>query len=310
MSTRRIVCHRGFTLIELLVVIAVISLLVALLLPAVQNAREAARRMQCRGHLKQIGLALHNYHGAHRMFPINYGQGEYNETNRGVSWLQMLLPYIDQRPLYGNIRFGEPANQAENLAVSQTVVPVFLCPSDSHGNGVMPNRRNADGPRAVTNYKASLGSNWNWGRYGPVVSTSGRNANDPDGLEHCNGLICRNGAIDASSHGLFTTRLRDVRDGTSTTFAAGESVPEWSWHTWWFSFNASTATCAIPLNSWYFPEDSLDDWWNNYGFLSRHPQGANFGMVDGSVRFVSENISIRVYHQLGTIQGGEVVGDF
>ena len=297
--------RRAFTLIELLVVMAIIGLLVALLLPAVQAVREAARRMQCKSNLKQIGLALHNYHDVHLMFPINYGAGPYNELNRGAGWLARVLPYIDQTALYSTLQFGAPLTDPANDAAAKTVVRVFLCPSDVHGSGVMPNRRGSTVPRAVTNYKACLGSNWEWGPFAPSTSTTGRNANQTNGLELCNGFLCRGG-----DRPPFTTGLADIRDGTSTTIAVGEAVPEWTWHTWWYGFNASTATCAVGLNHWRKPETSLADWFENYSFSSRHVGGGHFLMVDGSVRFVSENVSEYVYRDLATIQGSEVVGEF
>ena len=296
---------RGFTLVELLVSIAIMAVLLALLLPAVQGAREAARRVQCRSNLKQLGLALHNYHDSNGVFPINYGVGLYDETNLGASWLPRILPQVDQGPLYAKVKWGEPLTQPDNDAVAKTVVAVFLCPSDLHGNGVMPNRRNSTVPRAVTNYKACLGSNWEWGSFAPSTSTSGRNANQTNGLERCNGFLCRGG-----DNPPLTTRLADITDGTSHTFAIGEAVPEWTWHTWWYGFNASTATCAIRLNAWHKPEDTLDDWFENYSFASRHAGGGHFLMVDGSVRFVSENVSHYVYRDAATIQGSELVGEF
>jgi len=297
--------RRGFTLIELLTTLALIGLLVSLLLPAVQMAREAARRTQCRNHLKQIGLALHLYHDSNNVFPINYGMGAYNETNRGASWLPRLLPHLDQAPLYSSVRWGEPLTQPDNDLVAKTVIGVFLCPSDVHGNGIMPNRRNSNDPRAVTNYKACLGSNWEWGSSAPSMSSAGRNANQTNGLEHCNGFLCRAGDTPPQ-----TTRLGDILDGTSSTFAVGEAVPEWTWHTWWYGFNASTATCAVRLNSWHRPETSLSDWFENYSFSSRHTGGGHFLMVDGSVRFISENISHYVYRDVATIQGSESIGEF
>jgi prepilin-type N-terminal cleavage/methylation domain-containing protein/prepilin-type processing-associated H-X9-DG protein len=297
--------HRGFTLIELLVVVAIIGALIALLLPAVQQAREAARRTECKNHIRQVGLALHNYHDVHRVFPLNYGNGPYNDTNTGASWLAFLLPFVEQHALYNQIRFGAPANDPANLRASETVVPLYLCASDAHAGGVMPDRRNTNEPQAVTNYKACLGSNWEWGKFAPVTSQAGRNAGETDGLELCNGFLCRGG-----DRPPFTTRMRDVSDGSSNTFAVGEAVPEWTRHTWWYWFNASTATCAVPLNYWSQPEDSLDDWFYNYSFASRHVGGAHFALVDGSVRFVSENINQQTYRDLATIQGAEVIGEF
>ncbi len=87
-------------------------------------------------------------------------------------------------------------------------------------------------------------------------------------------------------------------------------MPEWSWHTWWYWFNASTATCAVPLIYWHIPEDTEDDWFCNYSFVSRHTGGAYFGLADGSVRFVSENVSREVYRDAAAIQGSELVGEF
>lgn len=297
--------RRAFTLVELLVAMAIIALLIALIIPAVQAARERARRMQCQNQLKQLGLAMHSYHDLHGMLPINFGSGPYNETNVGASWLTMILPQIDQATLYSRINFGKSLQDSSNDVVSKTVVPTFLCPSDIHGNGVMPNRRDSNEPRAVTNYKACLGSNWAWGDFAPAQSALGRNNGLTEGLDHCNGLICRGGDIPP-----LTTRIADVRDGTSQTFAIGEASPDWSWHTWWYWFNASTATCAVPLNFWRIPEDTDDDWFYNYSFASRHHGGAHFCLVDGSVRFVSENIDRTVYRGAGTIQGAEAIGEF
>lgn len=300
--------RRGFTLVELLVAIAVISLLIALLLPAVQAAREAARRMLCKNNLKQLALALHTYHDAHGVFPLNYGQGPYSDENTGTSWLQQILPFVDQANLYGKIQFGRPLSDPANSGVAQTTVPLFLCPSDAGNTGRMGFRSNVPGMWGVQNYKACAGSNWNWGLFSPAMSASGRNANNPDGLDHGNGLICRGGDTPPT-----TSRLADVRDGTSHTFALGETVPERCRHTWWYWFNATTATCAIPLN--YKKEPDLQtqnegDWWHNYSFLSRHSGGANFALVDGSVRYVSDSISRDVYRALGTIDAAEQVSEF
>jgi prepilin-type N-terminal cleavage/methylation domain-containing protein len=292
---------RGFTLIELLVTIAVVSVLIALLLPALQHAREAARRASCRSHLKQIGLAMHLYHDIHDTLPVNWGDGTYNDSDRGQSWLTMLLPHIDQSSLYEQVRFGESLVDPDNDAAASQSVEIYLCPSDNHGNGVMPDRRNSNVPRAVTNYKGVLGSNWNWGSAAGTTSQSGRNSGNPDGLDSCNGLICRGG-----DRAPFTTRFRDVSDGESTTLAVGEAVPGWCFHTWWYWFNASTATCAVPPNHWQQPETSQDDWFENYSFASHHTGGVHFCLVDGSVRFVSDEIDLFAYRALATIQGEEV----
>lgn len=313
---------RGFTLIELLVVIAIIAILIALLLPAVQQAREAARRTTCRNHMKQIGLALHNYHDAMGMFPINYmvnpspeWQG-WSENTSGHSWMVRILPYVDQAPLYNQVQFNLP--EREHRQISTTVIPVYLCPSDQNQEGRMTNRANATDDqdvlnvrttRAVTNYKACAGNNWQWGRWQFSCPSCGRSTNG-NGLDAGNGFICRN----LRGGGPLTTRVRDISDGTSNTFGVGEAVPRWCNHTWWYWFNGTTATTAIPLNAPPRPGFTLEQdwgrWQDNYSFMSRHEGGGHFLLVDGSVRFVSENIDLQLYRALGSVDGGETVGEF
>jgi prepilin-type N-terminal cleavage/methylation domain-containing protein len=157
---------RAFTLVELLVVIAIIGILIALLLPAVQAAREAARRTQCTNNLKQLGLALQNYHDKYIAFPINYGgNGQYNDTSTAHSWMQGVLPYVEQQALYQQIRFDMPLGATSdvpltvNTIVSQTVVNAILCPSDPQMRGIQTSPANCSGPRGATNYKACAGAN-------------------------------------------------------------------------------------------------------------------------------------------------------
>lgn len=185
--------HRGFTLIELLVVIAIIAILIALLLPAVQQAREAARRTQCKNNMKQLGLALHNYHDTFNRFPM---QGYINDTSnpsayqpRHFTWITMILPYFDQAPLYNQINFSIPAwGQAH---VGQQLA-TLRCPSDT-GFGTPPGDTWGI---AITNYSGSEGFDW-WNR-----ATSG-----------LGGVFC------ARQH----TRIADIMDGTSNTIALGET---------------------------------------------------------------------------------------
>ena len=245
----------GFTLIELLVVIAIIAILIALLLPAVQQAREAARRSQCKNNLKQLALAIYNYHDSHMMYPVNFAVrgsgGGAAIANTGHSWLTMSLPYMDQAPLYKSINHNGPlAGNAKNIAAANTVIPAFLCPSDSTApSGKLGSRSdynvNPPGAWGVTNYKACSGSNWGWGKAGwnNVKSTAGRNANNKDGLNHGNGILCSN-----QQNQNPPTRVRDVTDGTSNTFAIGEALPGTTSWNWWYNPNAVTANCAEPLN--------------------------------------------------------------
>lgn len=305
----------AFTLIELLVVIAIIAVLIALLLPAVQQAREAARRTQCKNNMKQIGLAFHNYHDSLNCFPVNFAVrgsgGGQAIADTGHSWLTMALPYLDQAPLYGTINHNGPlAGNAANIAAANTIVAAFLCPSDDgNGNGRLGNRSDymatPPGTWAVTNYKACAGSNWAWGVWSPVSSPIGKNAGNTDGLNLGNGILCSN---QQNQNG--PTRMRDVADGTTNTIAVGENLPAWSQWCWWYNPNAATATAAIPLNAVIKRPLNVGDWPNNYSFASKHVGGGHFTMADGSTRFISENIDINIYRAAATINGNEVTSEF
>ncbi len=153
-------------------VIAIIGILIALLLPAVQAAREAARRSQCVNNLRQIGIALQNYHDVSLTFPSNYrGPNGYDATNTGRSWMFAILPFMEQGVLQNQSSYLVPLGNGAagsttytvNTQVSQTVVKAFLCPSDQNQGGLMGGRANLGDTRAVNNYKGVAGSNWAWG---------------------------------------------------------------------------------------------------------------------------------------------------
>lgn len=326
---------RGFTLIELLVVIAIIAILIALLLPAVQQAREAARRSQCKNNMKQLGLAIHNYHDVYDQFPLNYSSTWGQALNgQSMSWMVTILPYIDQAPLFNQIdhNYGirndprspnpdsTPVANPSNGWVAKQIIPAFICPSGT-SDKVMGGRANYGGTWAVNSYKGVAGGNWQWGSFQnrpPAVASVDRwSHNSGHGLDRGNGLFFRGNQFP------YSNSFKNVKDGTSNSFAIGEAVPKYCTHTWWWWFNGSTGTCSVPLNAAPVcgsvdPNQSeaanltacADDWPNNYSFMSEHVGGAQFTMADGAVRFVSENIDLTLYRSLATIMGGETVGDF
>ena len=318
----------GFTLIELLVVIAIIAILIALLLPAVQQAREAARRTQCRNNLKQLGLAFWNYHETHNSFPVNFAVrgtgGGQAIADTGHSWLTMILPFIEQSNVYNQIdhSYGLSCTAAQcvkNMSIAQMAMTPFLCASDDTNNngriGLIGTTGRSDyfptgTIYGVTNYKGCAGYNWTNAPFGPIVVSTGKNAGSNDGLNLCNGILCSN-----QQNQNAITRARDVPDGTSNTFAFGEALPATTQWNWWYNPNAVTGTCAIPMN--YIPKQAIagnviaiSQWPRNYGFASKHVGGCHFAMCDGSARFVSENIDTTLYRAASTISSGEVQGEF
>jgi len=308
-SARRL---RAFTLVELLVVIAIIGVLVALLLPAVQAAREASRRSQCSNNLRQIGIALHNYHDVQLSFPINYRP----VTNGPYSWMQAILPYIEQQNLYSQITIGGVQSLPNNLLVRNTVIKTYRCPSDGLlQNGMLIGASDGGGTTAATNYKANAGAAWTW----TIVNTNNArwpNDNPPNALIHCDGLMCSNsygsGPTAVSDLVKNMTRFSNISDGTSNSFAVGEAVPAWSLWSWWYNQNAAVASCGLPLN-YKKGIDKLEtyasSWQRNYSFYSLHPAGANFAMCDASVRFIPDNIDTSTYRALATIEAGDVIAN-
>ena len=316
--------RRGFTLIELLVVIAIIAILIALLLPAVQQAREAARRTQCRNNLKQLGLALHNYLDAVRVFPpamLNRCAGTYPDQHH--SGLAMLLPYIDQAPLYNKWNWNAASSNVEgmnyesgtvgsaldpattgNLALVTTKLQAFLCPTDNgklvvSDSAYKPSTSSSEGG-AMTNYDFVTSSNvayynicQDWGAAAPSTKAAfGENS-----------FCSMRDLVDGSSNtALMCEMTREVANGRGNAWGyrghvmvgvwlASYAINDWNW--------PYTTPAIVPGRSasWAYP-------------ASLHTGGVHILLGDGAVRFISENINSSTRAYLTYIGDGQVVGEF
>ena len=299
--------RRAFTLIELLVVIAIIAILIALLLPAVQQAREAARRSQCKNNLKQLGLAYHNYHDTHRVLPPGYVQETVTHKNE-ATWVVFILPFVDQAPLYNTAdfhgpTFGQTTTTSQNFQITSTRLPVMTCPSDTEGNL-------AFGYLARGNYAASNG-------IGPMIAAAGYQSPAP-----ARGAV---GAFNDNS----STKMRDFTDGTSNTVvlseirkhASGNDIraamhyPEGPFFHHNYTPNSSNvdqSRCPDPTLD--PPCTSTFTAHSNKIMLttarSRHEGGVHVVLADGAVRFISENLDLQTWQDLGVPNDGRVVGEF
>ena len=336
--------RQAFTLVELLVVIAIIGVLVALLLPAVQAAREAARRMSCSNNLKNIGLAIINFEGTSKKFPvgIHYGvpqcqvPSEYCDiAMTGKGWIVDILPYLEQPAMHDGMKLGfnDPSRSAGAMKFAATSsggrgmgrkeirefmlkqLPVLTCPSDDSATTRPTNQFWWNGIEvATTNYKGVLGDNVvvpgfsQWRVDGGGVKRDGSAPDCHDGLEECNGILWRN------NYGHDIT-LRKVTDGTSNTFVVGETVVGQDPHSTAYFSDGDWAGVSPALN-FFLPVEEMDKvnagqsekWAWVRGFRSRHPGGAHFVMVDGSVHYINEGVDHQVYRALGTKDGGEAHG--
>jgi prepilin-type N-terminal cleavage/methylation domain-containing protein/prepilin-type processing-associated H-X9-DG protein len=305
-SPRRL---RGFTLIELLVVIAIISVLIGLLLPAVQNARAAARRLQCANSLKQIGLAMHSYHSDHNIFPPGYlsqtvnNQPNSAEIGPGWAWGTLILNQIEQRPLYNAVNFSLQITQPASLTVRTAVLATYLCPSSVPGSGAITLRDQGNNvlvsDLSAGNYVASAGQ-WE------VEEFAAGN----------NGVFYRNSNIG----------MRDITDGSSSTLLGGERSRNVADSTWvgaipgaqsctkpnWPRQDCETSNVMVLAHTGPSPDErwidapniknaGADDYW------SLHSGGCNFVFCDGSVRFIKETVNPHIFSFLSTRAGGEVV---
>ncbi|MEW4530248.1 DUF1559 domain-containing protein [Maioricimonas sp. JC845] len=335
MPENRVSRRRGFTLIELLVVIAIIAILMALLLPAVQQAREAARRTQCKNQMKQLGLALHNYHDVNLTFPIG--------TRAPISapnWRVGLLPYLDQAPLYNALDIDSQATvggfsseredsgsygygTGANAVLAGLAIPVWNCPSSdfsTNASGQSPTYNNAERGQTHDYVGIAGGTPDPSGRSGVCSAVTGYG-----------GIVCENGLLYPNA----SRRMRDVVDGTSNTMIVGEQsgpVGELdiraNYHGGWAGFTTSgrpsqmtsspwgsgTTTVRYPINA----DETICDGSSgcnstydlNTTLSSYHTGGTHSLLCDGSVRFISENMAMETLIQLSIRNDGTVMGEF
>ena len=304
--------RNAFTLVELLVVIAIIGILVGLLLPAVQAAREAARRMQCSNNLKQLTLALHNYESAFKAFPpagINTNQ---------MSWVVLMLPYIEQGNLYSNFNMNQGAWNANNrIAVVQgVVIPSIQCPSAPadtlfsvfNTSGVAANLIEAN--VRTSHYHAVLGATGNNPAAGNTpYATLGNAAWDF-------GVVATNGAFGNTRTTTTATQFVSEKnpissfvDGTSTTVFLGEFA--WKGYQFWRPFTRGWYTDTrgtlmyLAKNVTYPINSNFSLKWNDGSFGSLHTGGCQFSRADGSVQFISQSVDMNVYRAVASKSGGE-----
>jgi prepilin-type N-terminal cleavage/methylation domain-containing protein/prepilin-type processing-associated H-X9-DG protein len=276
----------GFTLVELLVVIAIIGVLIALLLPAIQAARETARMCMCRSHLRQIGVATQLYHDIKRELPAASLHNSIG-TDHESAFL-FLLPYLEESNKYVRYNPELGTSHADNKGVVETVIPIYLCPS-------MAYEPDPTKP-AATSYFPNTGSKYPWAFY-PTSTNPGHNGS----------IVARPTVVN----------MKDVTDGQSNTFAFGEvdyfggkisMGPKWSggyiteaWGATWMLFNPQV-----------MPEDVDESSSGKYltAFRSDHTGGVNFVLVDGSVQFIKDDIDKAILDALATRAGAEVDHSF
>ncbi len=317
--------RKAFTLVELLVVITIIGILVALLLPAVQAAREAARRIQCGNNLKQIGLAMLTFESGKGTLPAGSGY-LFDSTGLLPTWTVAVLPELEEKSAYDQWQnSGLPLGDPANAALESTPIPVFICPSDPQASApILQNREDStSGYGPWYNPPVSLGL-WYPACMGPThidaCTFCGNATPSPDNYccQGCN-LGTLGGESDVScpasipdntfaglvGRSLTAIKISSVTDGMSHTLMAGETLPADCGWNGVFMPNFPVASTEIPLNTFTSDGGQHTNWWLTSGYKSTHPGVVGFVLGDGGVHFLSAEIDYQLYNNLGTRAGGE-----
>ena len=293
--------RRGFTLIELLVVISIIAVLIALLLPAVQAARESARRIQCTNNMKQIGLALHGFHDTYGKLPAGNVICDNFEIGNRWGWIPRILPYVEQTTLTNAMNFSIASWQGSYTYLTMTWSS-FLCPSDPYQGDILEEEYFAAPTWKISqsDYAANIGDYKNSGGVGQT----------PD----YGNVSCTTAVRGPMGRFAWAARFPEIPDGLSNTFLVGECVGRTSIVVNWGV--QSFATTAYPINFQNRslvsnpPNQANPRWDESITFRSFHPGGANFLLCDGSVRFMKESVAAATYRALASREGGEIVGEY
>ena len=344
-AKRRQAGRQAFTLVELLVVIAIIGVLVALLLPAVQAAREAARRASCTNNIRNLALAVQNYHDARKVFPLstpfrgttdnqcegnlvaNYDAGrvdyvgpgkcaKLDQTGRsGKGWITEILPYVEQQGLYDKFKsaaafeghFEVARGMRRNVpAIREALAtPLQLLACPSDPSA----HALTDKDFNFNGIPVAMTSYKGVLGDSVVYESASRWNSDFGSIPDCHDKTGCNGILWRTNY-FDRPTMRMVADGTSNTFVIGEAVAELDRHSVAYMSDGDWASANMPLN--FMPEDTsvewlANNWWEVRGFRSRHPGGVHFAMVDSSVQYVNEGVDHQVYRGLSTRAGDEIV---